>query len=421
MTADRKRILFLSQCLPYPPHSGVTRRTYHILLELQREFDVSLVAFSRRDHQPDSTSLAKAGEALRGELSEVLDPIPIESDRSLTTKLRNHALSVISRRPYIFYEYGDARFERALRRTLAVSVPRFVHLDSLDMYRWRAELPACPIACTHHNLESYLLRLQADHFPNPVARAYMKHQADLVERVERRLCPTFDLNVMTSEADAERLTSLAPAARTVVIPNGVDVDFFQPGLADHTVSGRVAFLGPTYMFANRDAVDYFLGESWPFIRSRLPHSTFHLVGKNSEEDKARFEANPGVRCNGHVPDIRPHFAEACVSVVPIRVGGGTRLKILDAWAMGKAVVSTSVGCEGLETVDGSNILIRDDPRAFAQAVIELLSDAALRNRLGREARRTAEEKYSWRVVGQKLVGLYQELAEVPKKSISAAR
>jgi len=118
------------------------------------------------------------------------------------------------------------------------------------------------------------------------------------------------------------------------------------------VPGRVTFLGPTYMFPNRDAVDFFLANSWPLVRQRCPDGTFHLIGKNSADEKARFESHPGVTCNGHVPDIRPHFAESAVSVVPIRVGGGTRLKILDAWSMGKAVVSTSVGCEGLKTVDG---------------------------------------------------------------------
>jgi glycosyltransferase involved in cell wall biosynthesis len=163
------------------------------------------------------------------------------------------------------------------------------------------------------------------------------------------------------------------------------------------------------MFPNRDAVDFFLADAWPLIRRRCPESTFHLIGKNSVDDKARFENHPGVTCNGHVPDIRPHLAEAAVSIVPIRVGGGTRLKILDGWSMGKAVVSTSIGCEGLETVDGRNILIRDDPTEFAEAVVQVLRDRDLRDRLGHEARKTAEERYAWRVVGRKLVGSYQDL------------
>jgi glycosyltransferase involved in cell wall biosynthesis len=405
----RSRILVLSQCLPFPPHSGVTKRTYHILQELQREFDVTLVAFSRRDHQPNAASLSRAAAVLGGELSEVMEPVPIRSEYSLAVKLRNHIRSVLSREPYIFYEYGDARFGRELKRAVGRARPDMIHLDSLDVYRWLPSLPMVRTACTHHNLESDLLRLQADHFPNSVVRSYMKHQANLVEQVERRLCPLFDLNVMTSEVDAERMGTLAPGARTAVIPNGVDIDFFRPGSPEHVVRGRVAFLGPTYMFPNRDAIDFFLTEAWPLVRQRCPESSFHLIGKNSADEKTRFESYPGVTCNGHVPDIRPHFAEAAVSIVPIRVGGGTRLKILDSWSMGKAVVSTSVGCEGLDTVDGRNILIRDDPTEFAAAVVQVLRDPQLRDRLGHEARKTAEERYAWRAVGRKLVGLYKEL------------
>jgi glycosyltransferase involved in cell wall biosynthesis len=405
----RKRILFLSQCLPFPPHSGVTRRTYHILQELQREFDVTLVAFSRRGHQPDAASVTRAAATLRGELSDVMAPIPISSEYSLARKLGNHAWSLLSQRPYVFYEYGDGRFAEELRRALTRTRPDMIHLDSMDLYRWLPSLPALPTACTHHSVESELLRLEAEHSSNPIVRGYIKHQADLVEKVERDLCPRLDLNVMTSEVDAVRLRALAHGARTTVIPNGVDVDFFQPASADPVVPGRAAFLGPTYMFPNRDAVDFFLADAWPVVRLDYPESTLHLIGKNSIHEKARFESHPGVTCNGHVPDIRPHLAEAAVSIVPIRVGGGTRLKILDSWSMGKAVVSTSVGCEGLETVDGRNILIRDEPMEFAAAVLQVLRDGDLRNRLGQEGRRTVEEHYAWRVVGQKLVGFYQSL------------
>ncbi len=338
-----------------------------------------------------------------------MNPVPINSEYSLARKLRNHAWSVLSREPYIFYEYGDARFGQELQQAVDRARPDLIHLDSLDLYRWLPSLPGLPAVCTHHALESDLLRLQADHLQNRLVRRYMKHQADLLKKVERKLCPRFDLNVMTSEVDAERLRALSPGTRTTVIPNGVDTDYFRPSSPDAEVPGRVAFLGPTYMFPNRDAVEFFLADAWPLIRQHCAENTFHLIGKNSPDDKALFESHPGVTCNGHVSDIRPHLAEAAVSVVPIRVGGGTRLKILDAWSMGKAVVSTSVGCEGLETADGRNILIRDDPREFAAAVVEVLRDRDLRERLGHEARKTAEERYAWRVVGRKLVGSYQGL------------
>jgi len=219
----------------------VTRRTYHILQELQREFDVTLVAFSRRDHQPDAASVARAAAVLRRELSDVMNPVPINSEYSLARKLRNHAWSVLSREPYIFYEYGDARFGQELQQAVDRARPDLIHLDSLDLYRWLPSLPGLPAVCTHHALESDLLRLQADHLQNRLVRRYMKHQADLLKKVERKLCPRFDLNVMTSEVDAERLRALSPGTRTTVIPNGVDTDYFRPSSPDAEVPGRVAF------------------------------------------------------------------------------------------------------------------------------------------------------------------------------------
>jgi glycosyltransferase involved in cell wall biosynthesis len=405
----RKRILFLSQCLPFPPHSGVTNRTYHILRQLQREFDVALVAFSRRNHQPDSASRASAAAKLRLVVSDVREAAVIGSEWSMALKLRNHLSSLLTGKPYIFYDYSHQAFGQALRGELSLAQPDLVHLDSMDLYRWLPSLPAVPIACTHHNVESELLRQRADRIPRRATRAYMRHQANLVEKVERRLCFRFDINVMTSERDAEHLRALAPDARTSVVPNGVDIDYFRPTSPQGLVPCRVAFLGPTYMFPNKDAVDFFLAEIWPSVRTRCPESTFHLIGKNSVDEKLRFEGHPSVQCEGYVPDIRPSFAQTECSVVPLRIGGGTRLKILDAWAMGKAVVSTSVGCEGLETVDGRNILIRDDPTEFAAAVIQVLSDHDLRDRLGREARATAESHYAWPVVGRKLVRCYQAL------------
>jgi glycosyltransferase involved in cell wall biosynthesis len=414
----RRHILFLSQCLPYPPHSGVTNRTFHILQELQRDFDVTLVAFSRRQHQPTEAERARSTSALRQEVSTVLEPVPIDSEWSRVEKIRVHATSVLTRKPYVFFDYGNRRFGEEILEAIRDASPDLVHIDSLDLYRWLSILPPVPLACTHHNVESDLLRGRALRLRPRIAGAYVMHQAGLVEKVERELVGALDINVMTSETDAARLRALAPGARTAVVPNGVDVDFFKPHEGTPPIGGRLVFLGPTYMFPNRDAVEFFLGGIWPRVRDHRPDATLSIIGKNLPGDKALFEKHAGVTCHGYVPDVRPHFAEAECSVVPLRVGGGTRLKILDAWAMGKAIVSTSIGCEGLNTVDGENIIIRDDPAAFAAAVTDVLADANLRHRLGQNGRRTAKEVYAWRVVGQNLCAIYKDLLSSAKSRVA---
>jgi glycosyltransferase involved in cell wall biosynthesis len=191
-----------------------------------------------------------------------------------------------------------------------------------------------------------------------------------------------------------------------MVPNGVDVETFRPG--NGTARKGIVFVGGMSWFPNADALTYFEGEILPLVRARDAQVKVTWVGRAKPEVIASY-AQRGIELTGHVDDIRPYVSSAACYVVPLRIGGGTRLKILDAWAMGKAVVSTSVGCEGLEAVDGQNILIRDDPAAFAAAVTTVLRDAGLRQALERNARATAEERYSWNVIGETMRRLYNEV------------
>ncbi len=404
----RPRLLFLSHCLPYPPHSGVTSRTFNVLRQLAVDYDVDLVAFSRRSHQPGQSDRDAACRALRGVAASVAEPTPIPSEHSTLRRVSDHLRSVLSGRVFTYYQYGSRAFADRLRATLRARTPDLVHLDSLDVHRWVPDLPPVPIICTHHDVDSDLLRLRAGRVNHAALRRYLLLQAARLERLERELCPRFALNVMMSDMDARRLRALAPRAATVVVPNGADTVYFQPN-GTESVDGRVVFVGPTNTHPNRDAVEFLLAEIWPGIRAADRSTSLRLIGRNAPVDRKRYDGEPGVTALDYLPDLRPALAEARCCVVPMRIGGGTRVKILDAWALGKAVVSTSIGCEGLDAVDGENILVRDTPAAFAEAVLQVLHDAPLRARLERNARRTVVERYSWNVVGQRLRSAYDEL------------
>ena len=407
--SSRPRVLVLSQCLPYPPDSGVTNRTFNVLQQLQREFDVVVLPYYRRNHQPTAEALLAARATLEGFVTRVATPVPIRAEHALVRRVWDHGRSLVSGRAYTYYEYASRQYRDQLQRALAEAPPALIHLDSLVLHRWIPHLPRVPQVCTHHNIESDVLRLRAARTRSPLLGRYILHQAGRVEATERRLVAAFRANIVMSQQDAERLRRLAPHARTVVAPNGVDTSFFVPQAGRPAIPGRIAFLGPTYLFPNRDGMEYLLERIWQQIRAALPAATLHLIGRSPAADRARFDAVPGVACLGLVPDIRPHLAEAACCVVPLRVGGGTRLKILDSWAMGKAVVSTSLGCEGLDAVDGENILIRDDPKAFAEAVVAVLTDAGLRGRLERNARQMVEQRYSWDMTGERLRAAYHEI------------
>ncbi len=416
--ATRPRLLFLSHCLPYPPHSGVTSRTLNVLRQLAVEYDVDVVAFSRRSHQPSSSDRDAACRALRSVAASVAEPTPVPSERSALRRVWDHLRSVLGGRVFTYYQYDSRAFADRLRATLRARTPDLVHLDSLDVHRWVADLPPVPIICTHHDVDSDLLRLRAERVNHAALRRYLLLQAARLERLERELCPRFALNVMMSDVDARRLQALAPRAATVVVPNGADTAYFQPNGME-SVDGRVVFVGPTNTHPNRDAVEFLLGEIWPAIHVADPATSLRLIGRNAPVDRRRYDAEPGVTALDYLPDLRPAVSEARCCVVPMRLGGGTRVKILDAWALGKAVVSTSIGCEGLDAVDGENILVRDTPTAFAEAVLLVLHDGQLRARLEQNARRTAVEVYSWSVVGRGLRIAYDALlsGSVPALSV----
>ena len=407
MTLARPRVLVLSQSLPYPPHSGVANRTFNVLRQLRVAYDVDLVAFFRVNHHLDRAARAAAQSALERVAANVADPTPIPSEHSTLRKIWDHLRSIITGRAYTYYEYQSHAFAERLRAVVRSRTPDLVHLDSLDLHGWLPDVPHVPVACTHHNIESLLLRRYASGLAVPL-RQYLRMQADRLERLEQTVCPRLALNVMASDVDAGSMRTLAPGAATLVVPNGTDTDYFQPN-GGASVPGRVSFVGPTYSFPNRDAVEFLLRDIWPLVHAEDRAATLHLIGRGAAADEKRYAAEPGVTPLGHLPDIRPALADTRCCVVPIRIGGGTRLKILDAWAMGKAVVSTSIGCEGLDAVDGENILVRDTPEAFASAVMAVLRDEQLRSRLGQNARRTATETYSWDVLGRRLRSAYDEL------------
>lgn len=402
--AARPRLLFLSQVLPFPPDRGVTIRTHHLVRILSARFDVDLLCFYRRAAHEHRT-VADCLESVPGVTTASAHPIPQEHSRSRF--VRDHLRSLLTRRPYTRYLYDSEPFTGELERWLARESYALVHVDTLDLSRFVPLVEGPPVVCGHHNIEADLLRRRSRFQANPLKAAYMRLQSTLQEEELRRWAPRAALNLMVSEPDRRRLLELSPGARSAVIPNGVDVERFRP--SGQPPERDIVFVGGTEWEPNRDALEHFCLDVLPRIRDRMDDVSVTWVGRSRSRDRRRFSEEHGVELTGYVEDIRPYVRGAACYVVPLRMGGGTRLKILDAWAMGKAVVSTSVGCEGLDAENGENILVRDDPAAFADAVVEVLEDEALRRRVGRRARATAEERYSWESIGRKLLDAYEEL------------
>ena len=342
MISARRRLLFLGQSSPIPPHSGQQIRTYHTLRLLAGAFETKAVFFARRRLSTPSDTGGIPGE-LRELGGVAIHPIPHETSR--LRLISDHMWSLISRRAYVRWVYESREFRRDVRALIREFDPDIVHFDSLDLIAYMPDVPSdVPIVISHHNVESALLRRRAD-VVNGWRGAYIRHQAELTEREERQWCRRAALNLVVSFEEGALIDRISPAARWVEFPNGVDTSAFRP--AEDPPTSDIVFVGGHTWFPNADGMSYFVEEILPHIKARRPDVRVTWVGRASDDVRRTFGAH-GVTVTGYVEDIRPFVHSARCFIVPLRIGGGTRLKILDAWALGKAVVATSIGCEGLD-------------------------------------------------------------------------
>ena len=270
------------------------------------------------------------------------------------------------------------------------------------------KLPA--LVVDSHNID-YDLARQYAHNGSLVRRLYAEANWRKLRREELATYRDADGVYLCSASDERRLLNEAPNVRTAVIPNAADVEYYQPGPDDPRPDGRtVTFFGLLSYVPNVDGVVYFLRDIWPRIAATHPEARCKIIGGGPPPSLLAL-AGPRVDLAGFMPDLRPHLAAAAAVVVPLRLGGGTRLKIVEAMAMGKAIVSTSLGAEGIEAVPGRDILIEDKPAAFADAVSCLLAEPGLAARIGQSARQLATDRYSWSEAGRGLENFYRQILE----------
>lgn len=403
------KILFVTQIVPYPPHGGVLQRGFNLVRELGRRHELHLLAF----HHPDELRTAEAvaeSRRILGEFCASVRYFPLWPKRSrlhlyaglLAALPFSYPFSVLAHRCRSLSAQIQAACHGAARTDI-------VHLDTIALAPYRACCGEVPVVMTHHNIESRLMFRRAEVEGGFLGRAYVGLQARRLAAYETRQATRFPLNIMVSDHDAAILQAMAPGARTAVIPNGVDVDYFTPRPGEETPA--LIYTGGMNMFANRDAVEWFLAEIWPRVKAAVPGVRFYAIGQDpSPLVRQAAREDDAVEAPGFVTDIRPWVAKSAVYVVPLRVGGGTRLKMVDAMAQGKAIVATGVGAEGIRGEHGEHFLLADDPAQFAREVIALLHDDARRAWLGRNARARVEEVYAWPLLGDQLAQLYAQVA-----------
>lgn len=402
------KILFISQIVPYPPHGGVLQRGYNIIREIARHNEIHLLAFVHPDTLTSPEMIAESRAELEKHCAAV-EYFPLWPKKSRLHKYGGLMLGLFSSRPFSFLAHRSHALRKRIDEILANGNIDLIHCDTIALAQYFKRKWNIPAVLTHHNIESELMDRRAEVQGNPLARFYLKREVSKLRAAEIAESVRFNINITMSEVDAQKLRKLVPDARTAVIPNGVDLDYFKPITGLETRS--VIYTGGMNMFANKDAVLYFINNIWPRIKAGIPEARFYIIGQDPPPELIRMaRQDRGLQVLGYVDDVRPHVAKAGVYVVPLRVGGGTRLKVLDALAQGKAIVSTSVGCEGIQVEPGKNVFIEDDEDRFSERVLELLRNDAARLKLGGAARELACEKYGWEASGAKLHQVYTELS-----------
>ena len=391
------RILYLSTWYPYPLDNGSKIRVFHLLRALGAKHQVTLLSFTFGTSDP----------AQESDLHRFCTEVKTVRVNPFERKQALPGLQFLSLQPIVTRPLSA--MSQVMQETLAHTSFDAIIASTEVMATYALQAPtATKLILEEHNS---LTRWMSDRYQEQKSaiqrlRCWVSWQK--TRYYEARLFRRFDLCVMVSEQDRQTSAHTLPGYRghVEVVPNGVDCNYNTPGQTQ-PAPNTLVYNGSLTYYANYDAIHYFLAEVYPLIKQKTPTVSLTITGSTKGVDLAGLPAAADVKFSGYVDDVRPLVGGAAVCIVPIRQGSGTRLKILEAMALGTPVVATSKGAEGLDIRDGEHILLADDSAAFAERVLQLLGDPALRQRLAANARRLVEERYDWIPIGQRFVDLVE--------------
>lgn len=411
----RSAVLWLAHAIPYPPRAGFLLRSYYLLRALAARQNVDLVAFVQEGWVKTlfpslDEGLHESRRALE-EFCRSVTFLPIDSMSHRWGKPLTAAKALLAGSTYTTSWLVSAAARTAIADTLKGHRYDLVHFDTIGLSAYRQLARTIPATLTHHNIESHMMLRRAENADNTLTRRYFTHEGQKLQQIERHTAAQFDAHITCSELDCARLKEIAPQANAVVIPNGVDCDFFT-AQGRRTRENSVAFVGTMNWYPNIQAMDFFLKEVWPGLKARVPGATMDIAGSNPPNSIVHLAKSlPDVTVHGYLPDVRPLMDTSAVLVCPIMDGGGTKLKLLDAFAMGKCVVAHPVACEGIEVTPDVNVVLASTPDEFIRQTTSLLADEARRQAIGRAARQLAELRYSFEGIGVQFNSVVENVIE----------
>lgn len=399
---SRLSILFLTNRFPYPIVDGQSRRTYNILKGLSQSHEVVLLSLFDESAPVEPQALEHIKQWCAA--VELFSIPPKTLSISMVARLFR---SLASLDPYTIWRHRSDPFLKRVEVLAKGGKFNLVHCDILPVVYAVQNLEGIYRAFTDHDVSFLKAQRMAGTSRNPLLKLLHWLEAIKLKRLEGRIFQQVDLGVTVSDVDRNILRRLCPKANLCVVANGVDAREFEPSQGKER-EGALVWVGGFDNYPNREGIYFFFDEVYSSIKDRVPQVQIDVIGGGvTPALRAYAAADSSIQIHGYVNDPVPYIQHAAVFIVPILSGSGTRLKLLEAMATGKAIVTTTIGCEGIEGEHGVHYLVADDPGLFAKSVGDLLSDTALRERLGKSARQLAVERYDWGKICEKMGVIYQ--------------
>lgn len=405
-------IVFLADIVPFPPNTGIKIRTFNVIRQLHNngENRVFLFCFNHKILIPTAQELERCVAGLR-EFCEEVHVFDIPSDASRLSYYAMLAKSVVRSTPYRVSRYWSDECVAAIRDCMQRVRIDLVHLDKTEFFNYRPVLGDKPIVCTNHNVESLLMKRRAQYEISAPRRFFANLQYRRTEAYERWALNRASAYVTCTDVDrryfADQLQVTTPSE---VVDNGVDTGKYPPSQVYGSDYVLIIGAQSKEATANFDATWYFINEIWPAVLAARSDIKLKIVGRDPDSSVlALQEKYPNIEVVGFVKDEREVLGNAAALLVPLRVGGGSRLKILTAMSMGRVVISTSIGAEGIDCTDGVDFLRADDPQRFAEHVVQVFSDRERQRQIGTAARRLMETRYDWDIIGKRMRAFYRRL------------
>lgn len=414
------KVLWLAHLVPFPPKGGVLQRTYNLIREMSEYHEITLISFNQvsllnSSLPEDEDPLAHAKEMLLDHVNSItiLD-IPEEAIPAGRYLIALKA--VLKGSAYNMEWLSSSKARKAIASILNEHSFDAVHLDTISLAPYAKLVSGLPMILNHHNFESEMLKQRAQSETNFFKSLFFRYEASRLFQSEIEFCRKSALNLTCSDDDLEAMKVATGMDNFLTVPNGVDVSYFYPNKSIKVIEKSILIVGGMSWYPNREAVEYFIKDIWPRIKLEFPDITVNIIGRNPTKAILDFgRVEPNVFVHGFVEDIREYLWASHIYLCPIRTGGGTKLKILDALATGCCIIADPFACKGINVEPNKNVLYASEPADYVDRIRDIFEDSNLENRLRENGPRLILDQYSYSSIGK----LYSErLASIVEESNS---